>query len=255
MPTCLATYRPSPYLADSATLTCERTDLDDQGRHRGQHHGWEDYPATERPVSIPDPDRPGWTTWGTEPVPAGRRLWTWDRGGAQGNTARDVEPAPCPECGTPFYPSSRVPVEAARFAGSPDAYAVADQDPTTACFACRLWAERAEAYTAGWQTPPRSRGSYAVRRSSRLIRLRQADGTPSPRLNAWSEGSSGAFGDRQFTVRWDDGDQRGPASSLWDSGEIPWWLDDLFPPNGEVVRPENPTWKNPGDAPIPVVFG
>lgn len=256
MTTCTETYRSVVKYGPPSVVNiihCERTDVDDQGRHKGRHHGWEQMPAGERATRVPDPDRPGRTVAGTEQYDAWRRLWVWDRGGAQGSNARADDPMPCAMCGTLFYPSSRLPTEAVLYAGSPDAYSVADQDPTMACFHCRLWAERIESYPLGWEpTSPPSRGRmYGSQRRARLTRLRNADGSPSPRLNCWSEGSSGAFGNRIFTVRWDDGDQRGPASSLWDSGEIPWWLDHHFPPNAALVVPEQPTVRTPANPPIP----
>jgi hypothetical protein len=229
--TCEAIYKPG--YGSTAAVPCLRIDVDDQGRHRGQHHGWEDMPAGTRQVSAPDPDRPGWSIWADEPYPPWRRLWTWDAGGAQGSSSRQgAEPTPCPECGTPSYPESSVPTEAIHYTGAPDAYAVAGDPNPQACYHCRLWASRIAEFTAGWVTPPKARG--LPRRRTRLIRLRRASG-PDDRLNSWAEGSSGAYGDRKVTVRWDDGDQRGPASSMWSAGLIPWWLDGAFPTNAVLV--------------------
>lgn len=233
MTACTATYRTTTRYATPpqfATITCERTDADETGRHRGRHHGWEQMPAGERSVRVPDPDRPGWTIEGVEAYDAWVRLWTWDQGGASGSSRREGVPTYCPTCGTPGYAESSLPSEAVLYTGSPDAYAVAGQTDPEACYHCRLWAERITAHAAGWQPRgPRDR------RLTRTIRLRNADGTLSPRLNTWADGVTGAFGDRKCTVRWDDGDQRGPASSMWDSGAIPWWLDDQFPGNAVLL--------------------
>lgn len=234
MSRCTATYRATLTYSPPthAVIQCERTDaLIIDGRHRGQHHGFQAMPGGERRVSISDPDKPGWSKWGTETYPAWTRMWTWDQGGAQGSSAHPGQvPIPCPACGTPRYAEAAVPAEAVLYTGAPDAYAVAGDTDAEVCYHCRLWAERVENYTAGWQA--RSRKD---RRLTRLIRTRDENGTPSPRLSAWAEGVTGAFGDRRVTVRWDDGDQRGPASSMWDCGAIPWWLDEHFPPNAVLV--------------------
>lgn len=233
MVTCFETYRSRVTYSPPTfnTVTCLRTDLDELGRHRGQHYGWEQMPAGERTAHRPDPDKPGWSKPTTEPYPAWCRLWTWDQGGAHGSSSRQGEnPVTCPECGTLHYVEAKLlPVEATLYTGAPDAYAVAGEDPV-ACFHCRLWAERIVAHTAGWQ-----RRGPRDPRLNRSIRLLLTNGKPSGRLNAWADGVTGAFGDRKVTVRWDDGDQRGPASSMWDCGRIPWWLDDQFPTNAVVV--------------------
>lgn len=225
---CESTYRPGGQ--PPVTLSCLRTDADESGRHRGRHHTWQDMPAGECAAHVPDPDRPGYSKWGTEPYDAWTRLWTWDQGGASGSSAhRHTEPTTCGSCGTPGYPESNLPSEAISYAGAPDAYAVAGEPDPQACYHCRLWAQRITDYSAGWQRRDH--------RQVRLIRLRRDDGTPSPRLTSWAEGITGAYGNRVYTVRWDDGDQRGPASSMWDCGAIPWWLDDHFPPNAVLVTP------------------
>jgi hypothetical protein len=246
MPTCTATKRETVrygYPPEFVTIPCERADLDDQGRHRGQHHGWQDMPAGERSIRVPDPAKPGWTIEGTEKYDAWRRLWTWNEGGAAGTNRRETNPTACPSCGTLSYPESSVPSEAVLYTGSPDAYAVAGQPNPVECYHCRLWAERITAFTAGWQ-----RRGPRDHRLTRLIRLRNDDGTASPRLNSWADGVTGAFGDRKVTVRWDDGDQRGPQSSMWDGGAIPWWLDDQFPTNAVLLD------RHPSEV-IPVNFG
>lgn len=140
MTACEATYRPYTYPGPPPTIGCLRTDLDDQGRHRGQHHAWENVPAGTRQVRAPDPARPGWSIRVDEPYPAWQRLWTWDAGGAQGTSRRtDGGPTACPECGTPSYPESSVPTEAIKYTGAPDAYAVAGDPNPQACYHCRLW--------------------------------------------------------------------------------------------------------------------
>ena len=233
MTACTATYRPSG-IPPLITLQCIRTDVDETGRHKGQHNAWEEMPAGVRTVSVPDPDRPGWSMWADEPFSSWRRLWTWDEGGSMGSSNRAGEElTACRECGTLTYAEHRVPTEAIVYTGAPDAYAVAGTPPDGRCYHCRLWGERIIDYPQGWITT----GRGASRQQSRLIRLRRADGTPDTHLNSWADGVTGAFGNRKYGVLWDDGDTRGPESSMWSAGRIPWWLDEWFPPNAVLTFP------------------
>jgi hypothetical protein len=139
----------------------------------------------------------------------------------------DVPREPCPLCGVLVPPATDGGI---RYPGAPDAYSVPEQNLGGACYDCRLWAGRITFHAAGWQR--QTRGLHRLERS---VREHRPDGTTSDRLAIWVDGYTGAFGDRGCTVTWDDGDTRGPASSLWDAGAIPWWLDDQLPANATVT--------------------
>lgn len=224
MSTCPETYRytVSYYPPTHEVIPCFR-EVDADGRHRGTHQGWVHLPPR-------DPDPTSQLAHLRDGYPGGDVLLEFDRGGSKRDAAgADYDTfEPCPLCGALTPPVASLS-EAVRFPGSPDAYSVPQPNLGGACFTCRLWAERIEAHAAGWQAKPRQPG-----RRTRTIRIAR-DGVPSERLNAWAEGVTGAYGGWEVTVEWLDGDRRGPASSMWDCGAIPWWLDDQFPVNARLV--------------------
>ena len=69
---CESTY--TPMSLNPVTMQCERTDLDELGRHMGNHHAY------------------------VQELGGFTRLWTWSEGGAMGTTK---EAEPCILCHTP----------------------------------------------------------------------------------------------------------------------------------------------------------
>jgi hypothetical protein len=171
-------------------------ELDENGRHKGQHQGWT----------------------------VQHRLATWDTSGSSVSRLHEDWNAytNCTICGLLHAGHGPVGTE---FVGSPDSFHPGEPIQG-ACFHCRLWARRAIRHQQGWVTERVRRSRPKV---SRTVRFHDDDAQPS--LLTWLDGSSGAFGDRKFHVRWDNGDERGPASSLWHSGFLDWWVIDQFPPN------------------------
>lgn len=236
MTRCTSTYQPQQYRKPGdpipAPLRCVRPVLPD-GRHRGDHQGWEQKPAGEREVrSIVDG---AWVT-STETWGPWSGLWTWsDRAGARGDarlrecqgcnghphtaqthTREDHAYITCPSCGCWHDPHGH------------------SREWSSRCFTCRLWEDRAEKYARGDAVRDTRRGMAG--RWSRPVRPHDDALAGHPRLYGWSHGHGGAFGGAQFTVTWDDGQTAGPADFLWDSGAIPWWMLDRFPPNATVTR-------------------
>lgn len=236
MTTCTAVYhqqRLSLTGPPPPPIPCFR-DVDEQGRHRGDHQGWERMPAGERETrSIVDG---AWVT-GTEAWDAWDRLWSWSSGGASGSarfrscqgcnghprapqthTPEDHALITCPACGALHDPRGN-----SRWDIHPDV-------PADWCFGCALWETRAITYALNTATPDRR----IPGRWSRPVRVHPGGRMDPGRIYGWSHGHGGAFGGLHVTVTWDDGQTAGPADYLWDGGSIPWWLTDRFPPNATV---------------------
>ena len=144
-----------------------------------------------------------------------RRLWIWSSGGAQGLTRQGTERATlCSICATPH--------DDGRYAD------VNPETDTSVCFNCREWERRVQQYHSKKNMTLTE--ATATRTDFVLIRPRNAFFRPNW-LYSWSFRVNGAFGNRPCRVVMDDGREFGPASRLWGSGEIPWWLDEEFPPN------------------------
>lgn len=199
---CAEAYRPY-YDRHAEPVPCFR-EVDENRRHRGKHQGW-----TEG------------------------RLVSWDEAGSQTRRGGiDYSAyAPCTSCGTLVPPAEDGGI---MMPGHPDAYGVGMENVEGVCYSCRIWDQRIKAHAEGWQE---ERPRHGRRKRTRTIRFHEGQGWSPDRLYMWSEGITGAFGDRAVTVQWDDGDTAGPASSMWDSGAIPWWLVEQLPPNAKLVRP------------------
>jgi len=232
MTICTATTRMtiSPYDRDSPDITCTR-EVNTDGRHIGEHQG-----IHHRPEVPGDPDSPYPTQ--QRPIPAYDSLVTWEVGGAQ-SQRYDPEVANT-NCVCVGATTRGEDVVVARLGHRPEDHRWATcvdcgiiHDTTkpadSRCSSCTFWSTAYHEYHAGPVTTGRHRGAR---------RLRFHDDTLSPgapRLYAWSPGSMGAFGGRRFIVHCDDGTTLGPADSLWDNGQIPWWMIDAFPPNARVT--------------------
>lgn len=224
---CTETYRPSSFA--SPLVTCMR-EMDADGRHRGDHQGYQHHEAGELPGLFGgEPTR--WDAWDS--------LWTWSPGGANG-TGRGG--GGCMGClhgrwarhQTPHERSAHELVACTQCGVLQDPLgyhldAQMQQAPDGSCFSCRLWWVRAEQYAG--------RLPYD-RKGQRAVHPHDAAGSPlgSAGLYTWSPGSHGAFGGRRYVVKWDnDGMTVGPDDVLWYGGMIPWWWLDAFPPNGTVT--------------------
>lgn len=244
MTTCTDNYVPQAFRAPGdpapTPIPCVR-DVDEEGRHRGDHQGWEPMPAGSRETRTIV--NGAWVT-GTEEWGPWHRLWTWSAGGSSGSARkgpgytcmgcrpdahrRTHEPEDhgwqtCPSCGVTHDPHGY-----SRF-GLPD-------DLAGVCFSCALWEDRARTYALDAPLQDTRRGMRG--RWSRPVRPHgdTLAGSAPPRLYGWSHGHGGAFGGMHHTVTWDTGETDGPADFLWDSGAIPWWMLDRFPPNATVQR-------------------
>lgn len=234
MTTCTATYRDT-FFRDTDPVSCFR-EVDDTGRHRGDHQAVMHVLATP-----PDPDFP----FLGEGRPAYDRLVTWDRGGSSSQAYDPDVPNTNCMCVNAVRRGDDHRLRALghlpgdhRWATCSDCGVITDatRPEPARCFSCGFWAERVEAYANPDPAPVHNRRGHG-KQWSRFVR---------PHLDApvvddqdvwlygWSQGSEGAFGGRQAVVTWDDGVTVGPASSLWSSGRIPWWLLDKFPPNGTI---------------------
>lgn len=225
MTTCTDTYNTSGWTGrrEVTPVQCVR-EVDGEGRHRGDHQGWQPMPAGESTL-FGEVTR--WDAW--------QKLWTW-REGAHG-TARGG--GSCLHCnGHPLQPQTHdrsahalIPCTQCGALHDPLGHhldAAMQQAPDGSCFSCRIWWSRAEQYAG--RLPYDKPGMRPVRPHPDSPSF---GGTG--RLYTWCPGGHGAFGGTRYTVRWDDGAEAGPDDVLWDGGAIPWWWLDAFPPNSTVT--------------------
>lgn len=240
MTTCTETYQPSGFsrpLERPQPVRCVR-EVDDQGRHRGRHQGWEPMPAGQRQY---DRWEDGKRVTVVEPWEPWQRLWTWDLGGASGSSRKGPDYT-CMGCKPGGHlirhqPEDHVLTECGSCGAlhDPVGYYRDDlpRDTDGMCFTCAIWEDRARVYALNEAIPDRRRGMHG--RWGRPVRPHDDTLSGEPRLYGWSHGHGGGFGGMHFTVTWDDGQTAGPADYLWSSGTIPWWLLDRFPPNGVIT--------------------
>jgi hypothetical protein len=210
-------HRHTPYGgAWDAPWTCRRTLTDIRPDllsptpvHKGHHQMW----------SL-QPERDYKDIFGEEKhVDAWWRLHDWSTGGSSSSASYPLnEYRQCESCGCDFRPKSHMNLT----------------EDATACFFCSLWIQRAEEYASGNVARDLLKPQGLPGRRSAGNRYRGVRVEGDPTLYTWSEGSSGAFGDRKAIVEWFDGLKVGPASSLWSGGDIPWEFDHLFIPNGTI---------------------
>lgn len=186
--------------------------VDEQGRHRGDHFGWENMPAIKagahtllgRPM--PEEDIPPWT-----------RLWTWSQGGSAGSSRHPHAPAYCSVCATPYFDGD--------CSGHPRS-TPCQLDGQTAgrCSHCRIWMRRIEEVNTGkW----------------RYLRPHPGQGMSADRAYSFSPKNPGGFGGMRVTITM-DAEHGGEViasnqAGLWDAGHIPWEFEEYLPPNCSFV--------------------
>jgi hypothetical protein len=191
-------------------VTCMR-EVDENGRHRGQHQGIEHVPYQVH------------TLLGQEKVcEAYDRLVTWSASGSSSQKYDPDQPNTNCTCGRGTYNRTGHQPEDHRWANCAGCGIIFDSKGEPSCFNCGYWQERVDNY------------GKVMAKGQRFVRAHDDDLSHEPWLYVWSPGHGGAFGGRKFTVTFDDGTVVGPADFLWSNGRIPWWLVDRFPPNARI---------------------
>src|SRR6478752_5220482 len=160
-------------------LQCER-EVDADGRHKGQHEAIRHVPATG--------DRPAYD-----------RLATWSNDGGKETAAIDVASLlVCVECGGRYETTGVTNFNPSVAPLSPGATPSSQGEPTPGrCFHCSHWLASAETHAAGWHTE----GRGLQRRRCRTVVLHNDDQGWYPNgLYGWSQGVTGAFGDRKVII-------------------------------------------------------
>lgn len=183
-------------------------EVDEDGRHRSRHWGWEDMPGIPagsqellgRP--LPEHDIPPWT-----------RLWTWSDGGAAGNARHRHAPSYCTGCNVPFFPGHHV-----RGADGGDQCTCAEETAER-CWTCGEWAKRVARYADG-----------------KILRPHPGGSMDDNSMYSFSPSNPGGFGGMKVTVVMDDGTViANNQAGLWSGGTVPWWLRDQMPPNCRIT--------------------
>lgn len=200
MTTCTARTRStiSPFERDLPDIVCLR-EVDETGRHIGHHQGLH--------------AKPGWTA-----------LVTFhDNGFAMSQKYAPDEPNTNCMCRNPNARIAHVPSDH-HWTTCSHCEVIIDSTRRSAvlCDNCAFWLGR----FSNW------RKVYPD--GARFVRAHDDTLAGKPTAYSWVPGRGGAFGGRKFKVTFDDGTVVGPADFLWHNGDIPWWFDELLPPNAVI---------------------
>lgn len=236
MSTCTQSTRGPLARKGEPPVQCVR-EVDDQGRHVGQHQGFEEVPPIS-PDSIPT-----WSKPSDLALSGYTRIVTWDLGGSRSSAYVLDDPANNCSCKSgkswvKHQPDDHIwrTCEGCRI--------IFNSTGVATCHSCGYWEHRVRDF------------EKVGRKGERFVRPHGDSMAHEPWLYVWSPGRGGAFGGAQYRVTFDDGTVVGPADYLWSNGRIPWWLVDQFPPNATVEyvdkirRPGHTTGSNGSGSPM-----